>query len=144
MACWCPGISEVVVQLPELATSGTLDGATGYIYPTQEADDVTTEQAEQYGPTPTSQGVLGYRNLTPAEIELINEIKRLERKVAAKWVEVEAGIPGTDPDDPSQTVFPDTRWLNLARDQLQHGFSDLIRSVAKPVDPYDAGGGGTV
>lgn len=78
-----------------------------------------------YGPTPTSQGVRGYRDLTEAEVRLINRIKEMEESLAASWGTVEAD---------SRT---DQRWLMIARTHFQEGFSALVRAIARPYDPWD-------
>lgn len=79
---------------------------------------------EQFGPTPTSQGVRGYHDLTSGEIAQINAIKEAEEKLAELWGSVERDS-GTDP-----------RWLAVARTHFQEGFSALVRSVARPLDPF--------
>ncbi len=69
--------------------------------------------------------ISGYRDLTEEEISLMNDIKGMEIEVAQLWKEVfsEAGV--------------DKRWAAVARTHFQEGFSALIRSIAKPVDPFD-------
>jgi hypothetical protein len=79
---------------------------------------------DSYGPSPTGQGVRGYRNLTESEIDQINAIKEAEEELAALWGSVERDSR-TDP-----------RWLAVARTHFQEGFSALVRSVAQPADPF--------
>jgi hypothetical protein len=79
-----------------------------------------------YGPKPTSQGVRGYRDLPADRIHLINRLKLWEEDLAVVWGEVERD-PDTDP-----------RWLDIARNHFQEGFSALVRSIARPYDPFQA------
>jgi hypothetical protein len=79
-----------------------------------------------HGPTPTAQGVRGYRDLTAEEVIMINGIKEAEEALADVWGTVEAWST-TDP-----------RWLDIARTHFQEGFSALVRSIAKPRDPFQA------
>lgn len=80
----------------------------------------------KFGPTPTSQGVRGYRNLTQPEIEAINTTKMLEEEVATWWGKIDR-MPASN-----------SRWLEIARTHFQEGFSALIRSIAQPADPFQA------
>lgn len=79
-----------------------------------------------YGPNPTAQGVRGYRDLQPAEIDVINVIKDHEATIAQLWGRIESD-PNTD-----------RRWLAVARTHFQEGFSALVRSIAQPYDPFSA------
>jgi hypothetical protein len=69
-----------------------------------------------YTPPP----VRGYRELTQAEVDSMNECKK-----AAEWVgelvERVRAIPGID-----------HRWASIAQTDLQKGFMSLIRAIAKP------------
>lgn len=80
--------------------------------------------SEQYGPTPTGQGIRGYRNLAPEEVGLVNDNKALEIDVAEHWASVSV-LPGVD-----------RRWAAVARTHFQEGFSALTRAITKPEDPY--------
>jgi hypothetical protein len=62
--------------------------------------------------------ITGYRDLTEAEIALINECKQMAEFVGALCDKV-----GNTHDQ---------RWLAIARTDLQKGFMALIRSIAKP------------
>ena len=79
-----------------------------------------------YGPRPTAQGVRGYRDLTDGEVALINRVKEFEEDVAHTWGLIER-LNDADP-----------RWLAIARTHLQEGFSALVRSIARPNDPFAA------
>jgi hypothetical protein len=80
---------------------------------------------DDYGPTPTAQGVKGYRNLTTGEVDRINAIKAAETELAGLWATV-----ATDSK-------ADHRWSAIARTHFQEGFSALVRAIAKPDDPYE-------
>lgn len=79
-----------------------------------------------YGPNPTSQGVRGYRDLPADDVALINAVKELQESVADVWAAILVR-EGTDP-----------RWANIAKTHLEEGISALVRSVAKPHDPFRA------
>lgn len=71
--------------------------------------------------------ITGYRDLSEAEIALINEGKALSETVGVFMEKLEKS-------DFAQTreQEPDRRWLAIARTDLQKGFMALIRSIAKP------------
>lgn len=77
-----------------------------------------------YGPSPTAQGVRGYRDLTPEEVATINQVKLLQEQVARVWATI-CARPGVD-----------HRKVSRARDHFEEGFSALVGSVAQPHDPY--------
>ena len=64
--------------------------------------------------------IKGYRDLTEAEIKLMNDVKAIAEAVG-NLVE---GISSQDNTD--------KRWVSIARSQLQLGFMALTRSVAQP------------
>ena len=64
--------------------------------------------------------IIGYRVLTTAEIALMNQIKELGNEVG-RLVEGMAT---------NRTL--DSRWVNIAKTDLQKGFMALVRSVAQP------------
>lgn len=64
--------------------------------------------------------IKGYRDLSQAEIDLMNECK-------AKAVEC-----GQLCDKLTATVGIDQRWLAIGRTNLQQGFMAVIRAIAKP------------
>lgn len=68
--------------------------------------------------------IKGYRDLSEAEIEQMNEIKALAEEVGllCDALTHPAGTSG----------HPDQRWVAIGRTQLQQGFMALVRSVAKP------------
>lgn len=64
--------------------------------------------------------IKGYRDLSQAEIDLMNEGKALAEQVGA-FVEKLQSHPDTD-----------KRWVAIGRTDAQTAFMALIRSVAKP------------
>ncbi len=64
--------------------------------------------------------ITGYRDLTQAEIDLMNDAKAKAIDIG-KLIEVLADQKLADP-----------RWLAIAKTDLQKGFMSLIRSIAKP------------
>ena len=79
-----------------------------------------------YGPNPPAQGVRGYRDLPADDVALINAIKELQENVADVWAAVFVRT-GTD-----------RRWANISKTHLEEGVSALVRSIAKPHDPFAA------
>ena len=64
--------------------------------------------------------IKGYRDLSQAEIDAMNNIKNLASQVGNLINELK--------DDPNV----DQRWLSIAQTDLQKGFMSAVRSVAKP------------
>lgn len=64
--------------------------------------------------------ISGYRDLTQAEIDRINEVKQSETQVGELWRAV------------MQLPDVDKRWASIARTHFEEGFSALVRSIAKP------------
>ena len=64
--------------------------------------------------------ITGYRDLSQAEIDLMNEIKAQGTQLYM-LVQKLAGTPGID-----------MRWVEIGRNQLQQGVMALVRAVAKP------------
>lgn len=64
--------------------------------------------------------ISGYRDLTQAEIDAINEIKAAETALGVVWRRVR------------ELEALDMRWANIAKTHFEEGFSALVRAVAKP------------
>lgn len=64
--------------------------------------------------------IKGYRDLSQAEVDLMNKLKEVAVSVG-EWVDIVLDDPDTD-----------KRWANIAKIDLQKGFMSLIRAVAKP------------
>lgn len=84
--------------------------------------------------------IRGYRDLSPEEIDLINEIKRLESRCLDAVSKAQALIKAqrdgsTDVADVEarHAIAEPGRWATIAKTELQQGFMALVRSVAQPV-----------
>lgn len=64
--------------------------------------------------------IKGYRDLSQAELDLMNEAKAMAEKVGELVEKVQA-TPGIDP-----------RWAAIGKTDLQTGFMALIRAIAQP------------
>jgi len=74
------------------------------------------EQEEMFAPPP----VTGYRELSVREVALMNEIKQKANEV------------GVIVDRLAVMGSVDTRWVSIAKTDLQKGFMALVRAVAQP------------
>jgi hypothetical protein len=64
--------------------------------------------------------IKGYRPLSDAEIDLINDIKTQGEKMGVA-IEASGAIPGVD-----------QRWLAIARTNIQQGIMAWVRAITKP------------
>ena len=64
--------------------------------------------------------ITGYRDLSPEEIALMNEVKAKAQEVGALVDKLKAA-PGIDP-----------RWASIGCTDLQQGFMALTRAIAQP------------
>lgn len=64
--------------------------------------------------------ISGYRELSEAEVKVINFLKSAERETLA-IVDLVSDRDGADP-----------RWTAIARTDIERGFMALIRAIAKP------------
>lgn len=77
--------------------------------------------------------IKGYRELTQAEIDLMNEIK-------TKGVELETlinklsavTVPASANEEDMKVAGQAMRWLSIGRTHMQEGLMALTRAVAKP------------
>lgn len=83
------------------------------------------------------QKIKGYRDLSQAEIDLMNRIKAHAEDTRHLLNEVQFHLnnqqdanPHEDENEPISTN--PMRWLNIARTDLQTGFMAMVRSVAQP------------
>jgi hypothetical protein len=82
----------------------------------------------------TQPKITGYRQLTQAEVDLMNEGKALA-ELCGKFVEKLRRHP-----DAMRTNAPnalgespiDQRWVSIGATELQQGFMALVRSIAQP------------
>lgn len=82
--------------------------------------------------------ITGYRDLTQAEIDLMNEIKAMGESVKALVQKVRdlrpdgGQINRLEPLGGDNVPVNDPRWVAIATTDLQTGFMALTRSLAKP------------
>lgn len=79
--------------------------------------------------------ITGYRELSQAEIDLMNEIKAKGAELEAlhskcRGVDVEVGKNGEPEHD--ARLDDASRWRSIAKTHFQEGLMALTRSVAKP------------
>lgn len=69
--------------------------------------------------------ITGYRQLSPAEVALMNEAKALAEQCGAFIAKLRAG--------PAQAngLPLDQRWISIGATQLQQGFMAVTRSIAQ-------------
>lgn len=68
-----------------------------------------------------SEKIIGYKDLTEAQINMVNQTKSIENEVG-KWIKQML----------ESNVELDQRWMAIARTELQHGFGSLNRAVTQP------------
>lgn len=81
--------------------------------------------------------ITGYRDLTQAEIDLMNEIKAEGERLRELINKVSRHLASTDPLDhetDQNRAFEHNpgRWLSIARTDFQTGLMALTRAVARP------------
>jgi hypothetical protein len=67
--------------------------------------------------------IIGYRELSPEEIEIMNEVKKL-------GIEIGELIESMRADNTNAGI--DQRWISIGATDLQTGLMALTRAVAKP------------
>ncbi|GAA0638155.1 hypothetical protein GCM10010174_70000 [Kutzneria viridogrisea] len=106
--------------------------APGTVEPT-DMDPPTVDQADPATPGtespeplinihPNTPPVRGYRDLTQAEVDLINEIKAQGEQLGQLVDKVRA------------TDGVDQRWASIAATDMQTGLMALVRAVAQPTN----------
>lgn len=73
--------------------------------------------------------IVGYRDLSQAEIDLINEIKAKGAELEALVDKVKASI---NPELQADTARNPHRWASIAATDFQTGLMALTRAVAVP------------
>ncbi len=77
--------------------------------------------------------IKGYRDLSPIEIELMNEIKAEAERVGALVEKLRTLHYTADAEGKTVTNDrPDQRWVSIGATDLQTGFMALTRAIAKP------------
>lgn len=81
--------------------------------------------------------IVGYRELTPHEIALMNAIKACEASAAGVLEDVRKALTDGGTIYPSSLEYVESmRQVALAREALEVGFMHLVRAVARPVTPW--------
>ncbi len=81
--------------------------------------------------------VTGYRQLSEAEVALMNEGKALAEACGAYIAKLRQH-PGADPKghnaptEPGQLATLDQRWVSIGATDIQRGFMAVIRGIAQP------------
>lgn len=73
------------------------------------------------------QKITGYRQLSEAEVALINEGKALAEQCGAFIDKLRANGTG-----PAGEPVLDQRWISIGTTDLQRGFMAVIRGIAQP------------
>lgn len=76
--------------------------------------------SDQGAPPMTGDVIRGYRTLGVREISMMNDVKEMEALVAELWARFMA----------DKTT--DSRWMAIAKTQLELGFMAFSRAIAKP------------
>jgi hypothetical protein len=71
--------------------------------------------------------VKGYRTLTPADIEMMNEVKAVSREFLKK-LDFLKFVHESEPEPDPQTL----RWLSIARTDMQTACMAACRAIARP------------
>lgn len=75
--------------------------------------------------------IKGYRELSQAEIDLMNKIKTKGAELGELVQELEANIEKTNKEHGVADAEP-RRWVSIGKTHLQQGLMALTRSVAQP------------
>lgn len=79
--------------------------------------------------------ISGYRDLSQAEVDLMNEIKAKEVEVAALFKAVtDHAVQTCTPSAPD--IIDACRQRAVARQEFESAFMRLVRSVARPQSPW--------
>lgn len=76
--------------------------------------------------------IKGYRDLSQAEIDLMNEIKAKAEECGSLVDRLQALQRHPQDKEGAAAFYIDGRWAAIGRTHLQEGFMALVRSVAQP------------
>jgi hypothetical protein len=77
--------------------------------------------------------ISGYRDLSQAEIDVMNEVKAAETALGELWRKVGAI---TEIGGRANAKHCDPRWHAVAKTHFEEGFSALVRSIARPAERF--------
>ncbi len=81
----------------------------------------------------TQPKITGYRQLTEAEVALMNEGKGLAEQCGAYIAKLRTYADVSRPTAVTQLTPPlDQRWISIGATDLQRGFMAVIRGIAQP------------
>lgn len=109
------------------------DGYTSYS-PAEAFEGGYTSVSQTQGVLNTGQpAIKGYRNLSQAEIELMNDIKEAGEQLRNLVHRVQMHIESQPkPEAPHSQVTSPMRWAAIGQTDLQTGLMALTRAVAQP------------
>ena len=76
--------------------------------------------------------IMGYRQLSEKEAELVNEGKALAVAVGAYVAKLQKHAPSTHPSATGELPPLNQRWISIGATHLQEGFMALTRGIAQP------------
>lgn len=84
--------------------------------------------------------IKGYRDLSQAEIDLMNEVKakaeevgELVQRVVANMEAIYENLPDQENEESLRVIKAGPyRWVESGKEDLQVGFMKLVRSIAQP------------
>lgn len=76
--------------------------------------------------------IKGYRELSQAEIDLMNEVKEKGAELGDLVAKVQAYLKQQHADAGSESTLDPQRWAAIAKTDLQTGLMALTRSIAQP------------
>lgn len=77
--------------------------------------------------------ITGYRQLTPAEVALMNEGKALAEQVGEYIAKLRSHKDSPVREGDNRNSPPlDQRWISIGATDLQRGFMSVIRGIAQP------------
>jgi hypothetical protein len=89
----------------------------------------TPDSARPETPKP---GITGYRELSRAELDLINEGTALAEACGAYIAKLRKMNGQPDGDSSRDVLQLDQRWISIGATDLQRGFMAVIRGIAQP------------
>lgn len=80
----------------------------------------------------TQPKITGYRQLSEAEVALMNEGKALAEQCGAYIAKLRQQQDTARPNDTGALPSLDQRWISIGATDLQRGFMAVIRGIAQP------------